>query len=191
MAFREVPAFEVREVLRLWLRGEGLRSVERLAGVDRKTVRRYVAAAEELGLVHDGGEVQLSDEFIGSVVEAVRPHRPDGHGEAWRLRAARHDRIEAWLKTGGRLGVLRRCLQDRDPRQHEDDRRQGQPVGAALEPGVGRVRPVPRVVVDPARVRSPQDQPRAVWVPAHPWSEGCPPVRRAPVVRTVQPMDAR
>ena len=40
MAFREVRVFEVREVLRLWLRGEGLRSIERLAGVDRKTVRR-------------------------------------------------------------------------------------------------------------------------------------------------------
>ena len=38
MAFREVGVFEVRQVLRLWLRGEGLRSVERLAGVDLKTV---------------------------------------------------------------------------------------------------------------------------------------------------------
>ena len=75
MAFREVRVFEVREVLRLWLRGEGLRSVERLSAVDRKTVRRYVEAAEALGLVRDGGEEQLSDELIGSVVEAVRPHR--------------------------------------------------------------------------------------------------------------------
>ena len=93
--------FEVREVLRLWLRGEGLRSVERLAGVDRKTVRRYVTAAEGLGLCRDGGEGQLCDEFMGSVVEAVRPHRRDGHGVAWRLLVARHDRIEAWLKTDG------------------------------------------------------------------------------------------
>jgi len=62
--------------------------------VDRKTVRRYVTAAEELGLVRDGGEDQLSDEFMGSVVEAIRPHRSDGHGEASRLLVARHDRIE-------------------------------------------------------------------------------------------------
>ena len=47
MGFREVPVFEVKEVLRLWLRGEALRSIERLARVDRKTVRRYVAAAVE------------------------------------------------------------------------------------------------------------------------------------------------
>jgi len=101
MAFREVPVFEVREVLRLWLRGEGFRSVERLVGVDRKTVRRYVTTGEGLGLRRDGGEGQLSDEFMGSVVEAVRPHRSDGHGEAWRLLVARHDRIEAWLKKDG------------------------------------------------------------------------------------------
>jgi transposase len=98
MAFREVRVFEVREVLRLWLRGEGIRSTERLAGVDRKTVRRYVAAAVELGVVRDGGEEQLSDEFVGSVVEAVRPHRCDGRGEAWRLLVADHQLIEDWLK---------------------------------------------------------------------------------------------
>jgi hypothetical protein len=69
MAFREVAVYEVREVLRLWLRGEGLRGRARLAGVDRKTVRRYVAAATELGLARDGGENQLGDEFLGRVVE--------------------------------------------------------------------------------------------------------------------------
>ena len=89
--------FEVREVLRLWLRGEGLRAVERLAGVDRKTVRRYVDAGVAAGLARDGGEGQLSDEFVGVVVEAVRPHRRDGHGDAWRLLVAHHDQVKAWL----------------------------------------------------------------------------------------------
>jgi transposase len=98
MAFREVRVFEVREVLRLWLRGEGIRSTERLVGVDRKTVRRYVTAAVELGLVRDGGDEQLSDTFIGGVVEAVRPHRADGRGEAWGLLVANHQLIEDWLK---------------------------------------------------------------------------------------------
>lgn len=97
MAFREVRVFEVREVLRLWLRGEGLRATERLAGVDRKTVRRYIDAAVEAGLVRDGGEDQLSDVLIGQVVETVRPHRSDGHGEAWRTLIANHDQVKAWL----------------------------------------------------------------------------------------------
>jgi SAM-dependent methyltransferase len=60
-----------------------------------------VAAAEELGLVRDGGEEQLTDEFVGSVVEAVRPHRADGRGEAWRLLVASHQLIEDWLKKDG------------------------------------------------------------------------------------------
>jgi transposase len=101
MAFREVRVFEVREVLRLWLRGEGIRATERLAGLDRKTVRRYVAAAVELGLVRDGGEKQLSDGFMGAVVEAVRPHRADGRGEGWRLLVANHELIVRWLKNDG------------------------------------------------------------------------------------------
>jgi hypothetical protein len=106
MAFREVRVFEIREVLRLWLRGEAIRAIERLAGVDRKTVRRYVGAAEELGLVRDGGEEQLSDVFVGSVVEKVRPHRSDGRGQAWQLLVGQHTQIEQWLRTE-RLTVVK------------------------------------------------------------------------------------
>jgi transposase len=97
MAFREVRVFEVREALRLWLAGEGFRSVERLSQVDRKTVRRYVEAAVVLGLDRGGGEGQLDDRFIGQVVEAVRPHRHDGHGEAWRELTEHHDDIAGWV----------------------------------------------------------------------------------------------
>ena len=50
MTFREVRVYEIREIVRLWMRGEGLRSIERLTATDRKTVRRYVAAAVEFGV---------------------------------------------------------------------------------------------------------------------------------------------
>jgi transposase len=100
LVFREVRVFEVREVLRLWLRGDGLRAVERLAGVDRKTVRRYVEVAVGLGLARDGGEGQLDDGFVAMVVEGVRPHRVDGHGEAWRTLTANHAQIKGWLDEG-------------------------------------------------------------------------------------------
>ncbi|HSS10203.1 MAG TPA: IS21 family transposase [Acidimicrobiales bacterium] len=99
MAFREVRVFEVREVVRLWLAGEGLRSIERLVGVERKTVRRYVAAAEAAGVNRGRGDGQLSDEVIGVIVEAVRPHRTDGRGAAWRTLGAHHDQIAAWVKA--------------------------------------------------------------------------------------------
>lgn len=100
MAFREVGVHEIKEVLRLWLRGEGLRSVARLAGVDRKTVRRYVEAACECGLCRAGGEGQLGDELLSAVAERVRPHRGDGHGESWALLAAHQARLEGLLDQG-------------------------------------------------------------------------------------------
>ena len=143
MAFREVRVFEVREVLRLWLAGEGFRSVERLAQVDRKTVRRYVTAAEQLGLARDGGDDQLSDVFVGMVVEAVRPHRHDGHGEAWQLLSAEHE--------DRRLGQ-RRSDRGEDPRAVGAARRGGAVAdGAALR--AGGVRPQPRPRADSAGER--------------------------------------
>jgi hypothetical protein len=95
--FREVRVYEIREVLRLWVRGEGLRSIERLAGLDRKTIRRYVDAAVDAGLVRDNGEAQLTDVLLASVCERVRPHRPAGHGAAWETLRANHEQLKGWL----------------------------------------------------------------------------------------------
>jgi transposase len=95
--FREVPVHEVREVLRLWVRGESQREAARLARVNRKTVGRYVAAAVEVGLCHDGDESQITDELIGLVCERVRPHRAEGHGQSWATLVAHHDELKRWL----------------------------------------------------------------------------------------------
>jgi transposase len=100
VAFREVGVHEIREVLRLWLRGEGLRSIARLAGVDRKTARRYVEAAGECGLDRAGGEGQLGDGLLSAVAERVRPHRSGGHGDSWALIAAHQGRLEELLDQG-------------------------------------------------------------------------------------------
>ena len=53
------------------------------------------------GLERDGGEGQLTDELIGQVCERVRPHRADGHGEAWATLKANHAQLKAWLVTEG------------------------------------------------------------------------------------------
>ena len=57
--YREVSVIEIREVLRAWMSGAGLRVVAAQAGVDRKTARRYVDAAVAAGLDRDGGVDQL------------------------------------------------------------------------------------------------------------------------------------
>jgi transposase len=109
VAFREVDVIEVKEVLRGWLAGQGLRTVAARAGVDRKTARRYVQAAQAAGLVRDGGEAQLSDGLLGEVVAAVRPERAGGHGVAWQVLEAHHDQLAAWIKerlTVAKIAIL-------------------------------------------------------------------------------------
>ena len=109
MAFREVAVSEIREVLRAWLSGAGLRRVAEQAGVDRKTARRYVQAAEAAGLARDGGLVQLTDELVGQVAEAVRPVRPGGHGRPWEQLEACQEEVAGQVKAGlsvVKIGVL-------------------------------------------------------------------------------------
>ena len=102
MGFREVSVVEEVEVLRAWLQGHGLRRVAERAGVDRKTARRYVAAAEAAGLTRDAGSQAVTEELVGVVVEAVRPARPNGHGAAWDLLVAHEAQIRAWV-SGGKI----------------------------------------------------------------------------------------
>jgi transposase len=116
LSYREVSVIAVREVLRAWLAGAGLRTVAARSGMDRKTARRYVEAAQAAGVLRDGGAAQLTDEVVGQVVLAVRPSRPEGHGSAWRLLVEQQVQIAEWVKQGltavkigellGRRGVV-------------------------------------------------------------------------------------
>ncbi|MFH1530866.1 MAG: IS21 family transposase, partial [Pseudomonadota bacterium] len=79
MAYRELHVVEIKEVLRLWSRGHGFRTVARRTGVDRKTARRYVEAAQKAGL---GLGAEVSDDArIADVAEAVRPGSPAERGK--------------------------------------------------------------------------------------------------------------
>ena len=100
MAFREVRVFEVREVLRLWLAGEGIRATEPLVGFDRKTVRRYVDAAVGLGLVRDGGDEQ---DQRGGVV-----HQTDG--DAGIGRAVARGAVAGFIVIGGAVAAVGAAL---------------------------------------------------------------------------------
>ena len=111
MAFREVSVIQVREALRHWLQGEGERPIARGSGISRGTARRYITAAQMLGVDRAGGEDQLTDELIGQICELVRPSRPDGHGESWHLLESHEDEVKEWVKKGYtavKIGVLLR-----------------------------------------------------------------------------------
>lgn len=113
MAFREVSVVEIREVLRLWLRGEGYRSIERLSGVNRKTVHRYVDAAVEAGLTREDGEDCLGDELVGVVCDKVRLARPSGHGSSWDALVPHEAQVKAWLEDGLTVVKVRELLSRR------------------------------------------------------------------------------
>jgi len=117
MTYREITVIEIKEVLRLWLQNrQGLRPIAEAVGVDRKTVRRYIDAAQAAGLVRDGGEGQLTDALIGAVIEALRPERPAGHGAAFEACRAEHDRIKGWLKADLKLTKVEDLLARRGVR---------------------------------------------------------------------------
>lgn len=83
MAFQEVDAVEVCEVMRSWRDGGGSRTIAERAGVDRRAARQCVQAAQPAGLVRNAGSAALGDELIGLVVDRARPARPIGHGSVW------------------------------------------------------------------------------------------------------------
>ena len=92
--------FEVREVLRLWLLGYGLRKIASMVRSDRKTVTRMVEVAKGLGLAAGDSVERLSDAFVAEVMAVMRPPRPDRHGESWALLVEHRSKIEAWVEAG-------------------------------------------------------------------------------------------
>ena len=98
MAYREVGMVQVREILRRWFAGDGLRAIARALGVDRKTVAEYVRLAHEAG-VHRGGEVP-TDAQVAAIAAARRPGRPLAGAEPsaeWQALTPYSATIRGWL----------------------------------------------------------------------------------------------
>ena len=109
MAYRELHVLEIREILRLWSRGHGFRAIARLTGTDRKTVRRYVAAAKGAGFTQ-AGDTPLDDELLAKVVDAVRPGAPSKVGPM-REHLRRHaGAVRQWAELDGCRGPKLRKL---------------------------------------------------------------------------------
>src|SRR6266849_6432892 len=101
MGYRELSRMEIVEVVRRWQMGESQRAIARGSGVARETVKKYLGAAEELGLAANGPpptEDQLVRMVqVGRVVSAPRvwaspqadrlePYGAYGADPAWRGR---------------------------------------------------------------------------------------------------------
>jgi transposase len=111
MAFREVTVLEVKEVVRQWLGGTGKKRIAAQLGLDVKTVRRYVTAAEDAGLRRDEPPTDL-DAAVAKVLAALQgPGRP--RGEGWSTCAGEHEFIATRLAKRIRLSKIRKLLRRR------------------------------------------------------------------------------
>ena len=59
-------------------------------------------AAQEAGLERSAGVAAITDEIVGTVVTAVRPARPNGHGSDWDSLLDREAQIKVWVAGAGR-----------------------------------------------------------------------------------------
>ncbi len=111
MAYREVTVLEVKEVVRQWLGGASKKRIAARLRLDVKTVRRYVAAAEEEGLHRESPPADL-DLAVAQVVAAIQaPGRPRGDG--WATCEAERGFIANKLDKGVRLSKVHRLLRRR------------------------------------------------------------------------------
>ena len=97
MAYREMRAVDIDQVMRRWLAGEGIRSIGRATGLDRNTVRRMVRLAVKTGVQR---ETPWPDEAkLRAIREGMgRPGAPVVPSEAELQLKPRTDQIQAWLE---------------------------------------------------------------------------------------------
>jgi transposase len=107
MAYREVHVMEVKEVVRLWCAGQAQRAIARLTGLDRKTVRRYVKAAQQAGC--QVGQ-PVGDSEIGEVLGRVRAQGPGVRGSSWEVCAQHRELLAGWLEQQVPLSKIQELL---------------------------------------------------------------------------------
>ena len=106
--YREVTMIEIREVLRLWQEQVPKKRIAARLGLDPKTVRRYLCAAEAAGL---RAEMEtLSNEQVRDVLLALQPSGGRPQGEGWTRCSEQREAIKHWLAEGLRLTKIRKLL---------------------------------------------------------------------------------
>ena len=110
MAYREVEMTDIKEVLRLWLSGQGKRELARQVGLDPKTARSYIAVAKSVGLSPEQGEAALTEERLAEVMARLRSPSGRPHGDAWALCEGQREVIALHLRNGVRLSKTRKLL---------------------------------------------------------------------------------
>ena len=110
MAYREVTMHEVKEVLRLWLRGRPKKAIVRSTGVSRNTVKAYITAAIRCGLDEKSGEGALTEQALAEVLIRLKGHEGRPKGESWARCEEHRAFVSKKLGQGLKLTKVRKLL---------------------------------------------------------------------------------
>jgi transposase len=84
-----------------------LRAIARRVGLDRKTVRRYVEAAQQSGC--RAGE-PITDGMLGEVIGRVRAQGPGAHGASWAICEQHREVLVQWVEDEVPLSKMQQLL---------------------------------------------------------------------------------
>ncbi|MEO8564692.1 MAG: IS21 family transposase [bacterium] len=112
MSYREVTMLEIKEVLRQWCAGAAKKRIAAQLGLDIKTVRRYLRAAQKCG-AWPAGDAPLDEAQVVAVVTALQPDWGRRRGDAWAVCAGQREFIASHLKHGVRLSKIGKLLKRR------------------------------------------------------------------------------
>jgi transposase len=105
---------EIKEVLRHWLHGRAKKQIARRLGVDVKTVRKYVRAAEEYGLTHGltrrVGATLTSHVVFGVAAKVYNQELGRPRGESWEWCSRHRAEIRRLLEGRSTLSEIRSAL---------------------------------------------------------------------------------
>jgi transposase len=112
MARRTFDVIDVTEILVHWHAGRSLNEMSQSLGVDRKTIRKYVAPAVAAGVM-PGGPVKSEAEWAGLVREWF-PELADTRLRqvTWPAIGEHHDYIVAQVRAGVRMSTIHQRLRD-------------------------------------------------------------------------------
>jgi hypothetical protein len=112
MARRTFDVIDVTEILMHWHAGRSKNEMAESLGVDRKTLRKYIAPAEAAGIA-PGGPTKSEQEWA-ELVRGWFPQLADTRLRqvTWPAIGKHHDYITAQLKAGVRMSTIHQRLRD-------------------------------------------------------------------------------
>jgi len=112
MAGRTFEVIDVAEILMHWHAGRSKNEMAQSLGVDRKTLRKYIAPAEAAG-IRPGGPARSEQEWA-ELVRGWFPQLADTRLRqvTWPAISGHHEYITAQLKAGVRMSTIHQRLRD-------------------------------------------------------------------------------